>query len=435
MSDFLRRTLLFCLGVSLPIQGIDVLAGGPVSMTPFKLLTALLGIFLAIDFALSGHRFPRDRKVLWLLAFAASLAIAAVQGTVAGAPPGVVMQIIVRYVALVVYYFLVAYGVRSLSDVRLVLYALVLGGVLTVAPTLFGVQVFAARVIAGGGREVGLAGEANQLGQDMVVCLAVSAGLLFTAHSRTRRLLVLGGGAVALVGIALSLSRAAFIAVGGMWALWVYRFRRLDTIKYAIPGVLLAVALAVFAPQSVRDRVDTMVNPHKRSTDGSIQGRLRRANASLHAFASNPLTGIGMANFSLWKLRNNFKGDKVRGSIHNAYLHILVTQGLVGFIPYMMIMLRTWLDYSFARRMAHARRLWRDPTLDELMKLAIFLQIALLATQIQSMSSHLQRSKTMWLLLALSPVLVKLVRDRIAELGAQGGARMAPEADSSARAA
>ncbi|MDJ0867575.1 MAG: hypothetical protein QNK03_15835, partial [Myxococcota bacterium] len=86
MSDFLRRTLLFCLGVSLPIQGIDVLAGGPVSMTPFKLLTALLGIFLAIDFALSGHRFPRDRKVLWLLAFAASLAIAAVQGTVAGAP-------------------------------------------------------------------------------------------------------------------------------------------------------------------------------------------------------------------------------------------------------------------------------------------------------------------------------------------------------------
>lgn len=412
MFRFFRRFCLFLVGFSLPIQAYSLINLPFMRMTPFKAATGLLLVLAAVQFAVTRSRFPRDRKAVWAMTFAVAFGISAVGGFVAGAMPLFIFIESTTAFSLIIYYFLIGYTVTTRDDLVVVLWALVLGGLATALPPVVGVE--AGTRLGTTTRFEGLSGQENLFGFDMAVCLPVALVLFLTNRSVVRRLVLIAAATASGAGIALSLSRSAFVSVGAMWGLWLYRFGRRETLQYSLIAASLAVAAVLVLPQAVEDRIDTMVDPQKRAQDSSIQSRFEQWEWAARAFANYPITGVGVGNFNQWAWSQP-GGRIVRdASIHSAYFHVLATHGLFGFLPYMALLALSWFDFGRAWRLASSLRRFGDRQLAELGIYSAFLQIALTGTLVGGVFGQGHRSKTMWFLLGLSTVMVALVRERAA---------------------
>jgi O-antigen ligase len=162
----------------------------------------------------------------------------------------------------------------------------------------------------------------------------------------------------------------------------------------------------------VTDRIETMTDTSRRTTDASIQQRIEQFEFAGRAIVTNPLAGVGLLSFQPWAhgLR---EGRHVSWVLHSSYLSVLAELGLLGFIPYAMILATCWILYGRARTMTRLRRPLQDPELLELGTYALFLQIALFGGLIEGLASIMQKSKAMWLILALGPVVASLVARRV----------------------
>ena len=105
---------------------------------------------------------------------------------------------------------------------------------------------------------------------------------------------------------------------------------------------------------------DLLKKPNPAESEGITNGRLDIWKSSIDIFKSYPLTGIGYDNFYLayhkgqyYKIAfitdefGNQKAVKryfhIVDNPHNVYLHVLVSTGILGFIPYMLLLLITSL--------------------------------------------------------------------------------------------
>lgn len=105
---------------------------------------------------------------------------------------------------------------------------------------------------------------------------------------------------------------------------------------------------------------DLLKKPNPAESEGITNGRLDIWKTSINIFKSYPLTGIGYDNFYLayhkgeyYKIafitdeNGNQKAVKryfhIVDNPHNVYLHVLVSTGILGFIPYMLLLLITSL--------------------------------------------------------------------------------------------
>jgi O-antigen ligase len=423
MFQALQRAVLFAVGFSLPLQGLHLRFLG-LSMTATKLVALVLLLLGGLQIASGVGRRPADRRTLWLAFFLFSYALSSIVGLVRGIPWAGLIAESSSLFALVLYYFLLTYVVRTRDDLVLLLWAVLLGGAMTALPAVLGQETGNALEAEGSARFKGLSGQANIFGRDMVVCIAGAAALYLNTRSTSRKLMLLGAGSLVTAGLVMSLSRAALVAAGAMWGLWLVRFRRFGGVKYIVPALLLTLAALVFMPDSVRQRIETITDPSKRAEEGSAEGRLELSLWALRAFKSNPIYGVGNLYFVEWAQRQP-GGRGIVHVVHNGYLEVASAQGLLGFVPWMMILALAWGDYSRAFRLAGARRRRGDPRLQELGNIAVFLQIALFGTLVIGLAHPLTKAKTLWTLLALSPVVLALVRKRVAEIEASPAA--APE--------
>jgi O-antigen ligase len=409
--------VLFAVGFSLPLQGLHVRFAG-LSLTATKLVAIILLLLGGLQIASGVTRRPPDRKTAWIALFLFSYGVSSLIGFAAGVPWVGLVAETSSHVALVLFYFLLTFAVRSHDDLRLLMVALVLGGAITALPPVLGQETGKVIAAEDSARFEGFAAQANLLGRDMGICAAVAAGLFFTTRWGPRRLLFLGAGALAAAGLAFSLSRAALVGAVAMWGLWVFRFRRFGSLQYVLPAILLAALSFFFLPQSVRLRLETITDPDKREREGSAESRIELSMWAVRAFASNPIVGVGNLNFIEWA-RTQPGGRAIGHVVHNGYLEVASGQGLLGFVPWLVILGLAWADYSRAARLANRHRSRGDPLLQELGLYAVFLQIALFGALVVGLAHPMTKSKTMWTLYALSAVVLGLVRSRVAELEAK----------------
>jgi O-antigen ligase len=413
MFALLQRLSLFLVGVTLPMQGYSFLDFS-FGMTPFKLATMLLLAVALLQFGLTRAPSVPDRKRLWMLAFLASFVLSCVTSFLADTKPMRLFVVFTTYVSLALYYLAVGYVVRTQRNLELVLWALIIGGAITAAPAFLGVQQ--GSDIGVGERFTGLAGQANLLGFDMAICFPIGLAVFFGARSTFRRLAALVIATACVAGLFLSLSRSAIVSLGAMGVFWFARAGLAGSVRYIVPGVILTVALALLAPESVMLRMESIVDPVSRAEDGSIQSRVGQVEWALRAIASNPLVGVGVLRFIPWAQEQR-GGLGQHLEVHNAYLGVAVEQGLLGLVPYLALLALTWGDYARCLRELRGRRALRDPSLNALEHLVTFMQIALLGSMIGGVFGMAQKSKTTWLLMALSPVVLALARERVRELG------------------
>jgi O-antigen ligase len=291
------------------------------------------------------------------------------------------------------------------------------------------------------GRLAGEGSSPNLLAFNLLVATSGAAALHFSARTQRSRWIYRGLVAVMTAGVVGTLSRSAYVAVVVMAGLWAVRFRRVGFIQYALPALVLLVLAAVFAPQSAVERVETLT-PEGFAQDESALGRIKMFGETYRAFVSNPITGVGLAGYVEWAVKH----EDEPGGIHSAFLNLLAEQGLLGFVPFVAITLLSWREFTRAWRRARRLGSRHDEELRALELRGLFLQIGFAGALVMSLAQPSMHNESLWLLFALSTVVLTLVRERERSLAPQeeslasgwdplfaGSRRLAPPLDAGTR--
>jgi len=417
--ELLRRLILVLAGVTLPFEHYTI-SSVVVFLTPNKLVTALLLVFVALQWALERRRPPHDPKRLWVLFFLVVLVISALQSILYGVSADSVRRDLTTWYSLALFYFMMIYTLKTRRDLDVLLGAFTVGAVAAAFSGWLGWGEIV-ETNKFGERLTGEGGGPNLLAFNLLIALAGTASLYFTTQLRGKRLLYLATLAIIPIGVVATLSRSGIIALVAMGGFWAVRFRRFGFLRYAAPVLALLILGALLAPENVVKRLATLT-PQGIQEEESAHGRLTMWYGAARAFVSNPITGVGLGGYKTFAGEEDLRGT----GLHSAYLQVLAEQGLVGFIPWVAILILAWSEFSRAWVGARRLRSRDDPELKVLALRAGLLQIGFFGILVMSLAQPSMRHKGLWLLFALATTLRALVRSRIRAL--EPAREPAPEA-------
>ena len=263
-------------------------------------------------------------------------------------------------------------------------------------------------------RAQGPVNEPNRFAQIMIVLLPLAAYLYRRSRSPLQRLSIAGMSMLILVGIALTLSRGAIVALAFMVGALVY-------LKWFRGGwVLLAVGLAVLVVPLITpfylDRVNSLANvvylfdhdDGAPQTDGAMRGRATEMLAALNVFRDHPILGVGPGQFAPFYVlpyseNPDIKFRDLRGArrAHTLYLELAAENGLVGLLVFMTIVA------LLIRKLWQARHRWLDDR-PELADLVTACTLSLLTYLWTAIFLHLSYQRYYWFLLAFSSAAVRI---------------------------
>jgi O-antigen ligase len=373
-----------------------VFGGNLPALTPDRGLLALLTVVVAIRWARRPGAFrPLGRIELAMGAF---LAVAAISMLVRGGSQLTFQEgglrrdfiyLVLGYAIPFLAFFLAKNLLRGNRHLLWVLYTLIALGVVLgatgIAQYAGGATFFLPERFAHihGDRATGTLESAVEFG--MLIASALLAAVILLLRTRTlpRGVVLVAAIAWFVVAVILSETRSIFVGIALGLAVAAYyepRFRR----PLLLIGVLAAVAgLAAYelAPETnaVKSRV-TALEP--------IYNRVALAATALNMIAQKPIFGYGFGRYTFYEdkrlLITSMFGVApyyawAQTVPHNEFLHVLVLVGLVGFIPYVAVLVLAWRTAARCyRRYASVPGPARDISLTLLAVLAMYLVNGLL---------------------------------------------------------
>lgn len=329
---------------------------------------------------------------------------------------GAAVQHVARYVLSAFLFLIVFTAVRTRQHVRWLLGAFVL------ASTLSGAYGLVAPPPPGEeDRLAGTIGEPNQLAAVLVAGFVIALAMAVTEKGKPLlRIFYACAAVLCLLTTFLTLSRAGLIAlvlamvaaviVGGRW-------RPLVTITATFVVLSLVGFFAFVATPDQRARV-TQVG------QGSTTGRSDIWTVGWRMVKANPVKGVGVGQFETSSVHYLIAPGTIRRSdlivdqpkvAHNIYLHILAEMGIVGLVPFLLI-----LGFALRCALMAAREFARrgDAAMD-LISRSVF--VGLIGILSADFFASEQFSKQLWLLLGIGPALLAIAkrRDERADPGGQ----------------
>jgi hypothetical protein len=409
----------------------------------------LLGFPLVAQSILRRQSFKGDRVFFLMLAFLGTLLLsstAAVDRSIAiGRVQGFLLEGLVLF-------WLVINVVRDLPTLRRVMVVLLVAGTIVSGLCLYqdltssydqefgGLayrnydavrdgQVTDARVARGHyDRAQGPVNEPNRFAQIMIVLIPLAVYLYRTGRSRLFRLAVAGMGVFVLIGITLTLSRGAMVALGLMAATmaamgWI----RASRLAIVIAGALILVPLVT---PFYLDRISSIANvtyltsndtSSLKGADGAIRGRATEMLAAFNVFRDHPLIGVGPGQFAPFYVQDysrnpdiEFRNIQGPRRAHTLYLELAAENGALGLGVFMAIVL------VLLYRLWRARRelLLLAPDLSDLATACALSLLAYLGTGI---FLHLSYQRYYWLLLAIATASLHIVTSVASRRGVGDG--------------
>ncbi len=170
------------------------------------------------------------------------------------------------------------------------------------------------------------------------------------------------GVALSMIAMGFALSRGAWLAFFAAMSFFIWKkSKRVVLIAFVIVFFFSSVAYDRL-PSKIKDRIEMTfqdeesqkyqndVNPY--GLEPSAFFRIPLAIGGLKMFAESPVWGKGFCTFHL--IGMNYYGDMgvPRGFVaHNMYIQILAELGIIGFVPFMLILYRnTMLGLRLNRR-------------------------------------------------------------------------------------
>lgn len=246
---------------------------------------------------------PWAQGMGWLVAFVGWLLIA----LPSAADEQRALRTVVLFAVGTLFAAVVVAACRTTADVRRFLGGLVAMVAVVGASTPFATSQVRARF--GGavveGRATGIFIEPNQLGTFCATGALLAAGLLFAARTRRTRLAAAVGGASALLGLLLSLSRGSWIGfvLGVVVLLVKLPEARRALLALSVPVVVVALLVGAFAPTSpqvevVGQRLQSISGERNPYDDRPAIWREAR-----RQIEADPLTGHGPGSFPVVSAR------------------------------------------------------------------------------------------------------------------------------------
>lgn len=267
-------------------------------------------------------------------------------------------------------------------------------------------------------RAQGPIGDPNRYGQVLVILVPLALLMLRAEKQRARRAVAAGAALLILIGIVLTHSRGAFLALVGLFVFAVILgFVRLRS--FLIVTVLLAISVPVVAPNYFQ-RVQTIAGIQglfsEESTaqpDRVTLGRLTEMLAALSVFRDHPLLGVGPGQYAPFysveyqrdpeiALRHINKPRRA----HNLFVEIAAETGLLGLIAFVAIFV------TILRQLLAFRRYfrYRNPGLAAT---ATALALSIVGYLGTSVFLHLAYERYYWMLLGLAGAALHIFRNHL----------------------
>ena len=212
-------------------------------------------------------------------------------------------------------------------------------------------------------------GDNNQLALALLMSLPLANYLHQQSANRFVKAGLIGGMALTLASIVGSYSRGAYLALGVLAAVWLFRSRRKFLyLSFATVGIFLVV---YFMPQSFWDRLQTIQTA---DTDASFQGRLMAWQVAYRYATDHFPFGAGFYGPQLAQIFNAYFPGETAHAAHSIYFQVLGEHGFIGLFLYLLIIVG-----AFVKSFALIRRARRHPELEWVGELARMIQLSLVA--------------------------------------------------------
>jgi O-antigen ligase len=244
------------------------------------------------------------------------------------------------------------------------------GAFVTQAP---GVKASVERIV---GYDAPLALNPNDLALILNLMIPLGVALFLLSASTLRRAVLGGVVALAAIAVILTFSRAGFLTLCAIGAMYCWKLRRRPEARWMWAAVVVALACTPLLPSGYSERITTIFSVDSDPT-GSSQARWSDTKAALRIVARSPIVGAGIGQNVL--ALNAERGPAWK-AVHNVYLEYAIELGLPGLTLFLLLLI-----FSVRSVVIAQRRAARSPALRDLSYVAEGIQISLLAFAVAGM--------------------------------------------------
>ncbi len=242
----------------------------------------------------------------------------------------------------------------------------------------------------------GLAGDPNYYAVTVVMWVPLIVFWLTSQRPRWEKWFCIGCLMVTLVGFILAASRGGLLGLSGALIFLILNTRH-KVRNFALVALLMIPI--IFAPgESAFNR---LFHPSQGDEESSTF-RLELWEAARNSFVEHPLFGVGMGHYRPVVVRQGVEVDLPFHVAHNTYVGLIADLGLAGIIPFLGILISSFLNLRKVARRTKARGQFL------LHQVAIGLQAGLLGYAICAFFLSTLWQQVFWFAVFLSMCLPKL---------------------------
>ena len=256
-------------------------------------------------------------------------------------PAGTATSILDRLLTTVLVFMMAVAAVRSLEDVRRLMGVFALG-----------VGLYAILAPAGGEVRGMSAGgyDPNDAAMFLVSGFPVLVFFLLFGRRPLFRILAGAGAFAFLVGLVDTGSRGGFLAFAAVLAFMVTMLRGISPAFRAAVVAVTFLGMVPLATAEYWERIETITELEDGyGADDDLRGRWAVWGRGVGYWAQNPVSGVGMDNFTFMEGRHpaiqarlaEGRGIPFRAP-HSQWVQVLAELGVVGFIAYVLVFVRSF---------------------------------------------------------------------------------------------
>jgi O-antigen ligase len=298
--------------------------------------------------------------------------------------------------------FVLILMIRDMKTLYMATWALLIGGVISIISPIF----FQLGRAGGYGltRYGGLWGDMNEFAALLLVMIPLSVMNIIVSRGKIYKFVSIAISATLTIGVVLTYSRGGFLALCVMIVLAIFKIstgrNRIKILAISIPCMIAAFALIFyFFSADIVARMETLSvlsNQDMVAKDDSL--RLRYYfyfELAPKIFSEYPILGVG--------LRQIILHNPYHYVTHNTFLEVLTATGIMGFIPFILMIFLTWKELRTVEKSEGSENFF-------LRSYASALEIGFLGYLFAGLFVSLDLNKMLWLTISIAAVVFNLYK-------------------------
>jgi len=381
-----------------PLESLFVLQGS-VTAT----MTKMAGAYLVLLVLLTGSlKYLREVFSSWkVLAMILFGGMTIVSVMVSDKPSFSLPLLLTLWLSIILCFVLILM-IRDARTLYMATWALLLGGFFSIISPIF----FQYGRATGSNliRYGGLWGDQNEFAALLLVMVPLSVLNVIIAKNKIYKLFALVISVTITLGVILTYSRGAFLALCIMLVFAIFKLstgnNRIKILAITIPCMIAAFALLYyFFADDIVARMETLSVLASKETvkkDASLNLRYYfYFEMAPKVISEHPILGVG--------LRQVIFHNPYHYVTHNTYLEVLTATGILGFIPFILIIYLTFKELRIVEKSKGSDNFY-------LRSYATALELGFLAYLFAGLFVSVDMNKMLWLTISISAVVFNLYK-------------------------